>query len=63
MKKVSIMVPCYNEEENVVPMSQALVAQMEQLPQYDYEILFIDNYITKHNLVLLVQSPRSGLLL
>lgn len=43
MKKISIMVPCYNEEENVVPMSQALVEQMEQLPQYDYEILFIDN--------------------
>lgn len=43
MKKVSIMVPCYNEEENVVPMSQALVAQMKELPQYDYEILFIDN--------------------
>ena len=43
MKKVSIMVPCYNEEENVVPMSRALVEQMERLPQYDYEILFIDN--------------------
>ena len=44
MKKVSIMVPCYNEEENVVPMSEALVAQMEQLSdRYDYEILFIDN--------------------
>lgn len=43
MKKVSIMVPCYNEEENVVPISKALVAQMEALPQYDYEILFIDN--------------------
>ena len=43
MKKVSIMVPCYNEEENVIPMSCALVEQMEQLPQYDYEILFIDN--------------------
>lgn len=43
MKKISIMVPCYNEEENVVPMSRALVEQMEQLPQYDYEILFIDN--------------------
>lgn len=37
------MVPCYNEEENVIPMSKALVEQMEQLPQYDYEILFIDN--------------------
>jgi glycosyltransferase involved in cell wall biosynthesis len=43
MKKVSIMIPCYNEEENVVPISEAVVAQMEQLPQYDYEILFIDN--------------------
>ncbi len=43
MKKVSIMVPCYNEEENVVPISEALVKQMEELPQYDYEILFIDN--------------------
>lgn len=42
-KKVSIMVPCYNEEENVVPMSEALVEQMEKLTQYDYEILFIDN--------------------
>ena len=44
MRKVSIMVPCYNEEENVVPMSEALVAQMEELSdKYDYEILFIDN--------------------
>ena len=37
-KKVSIVVPCYNEEENVVPISRALVVQMEALPQYDYEI-------------------------
>lgn len=43
MKKISIMVPCYNEEENVVPMSEALVAEMAKLPEYDYEILFIDN--------------------
>ena len=43
MKKISIMVPCYNEEENVIPMSEALVKQLEAMPQYDYEILFIDN--------------------
>ncbi len=43
MKKVSIMIPCYNEEENVVAISEAVVAQMAELSQYDYEILFIDN--------------------
>lgn len=47
------MVPCYNEEENVVPMSQALVEQMNKLPQYDYEILFIDNCSTDSTRALL----------
>ena len=46
MKKISIMVPCYNEEENVEPLSEALIAMFaKDLPQYDYEILFIDNEI------------------
>lgn len=54
-KKVSIMVPCYNEEENVVPISEALVAQMEALPWYDYEILFIDNCSTDNTRPLLRQ--------
>ena len=43
MKKVSILIPCYNEEDNVEPMSEAITSQMKQLPQYDYEIIFIDN--------------------
>ena len=24
MKKISVLIPCYNEEENVVPMSEAV---------------------------------------
>ena len=44
MKKISILIPCYNEVENVVPMSEAVVTMMtENLPQYDYELVFIDN--------------------
>lgn len=44
MKKISILIPCYNEEENVVPMSEAIVNLFEkELTQYDYELLFIDN--------------------
>jgi len=44
MKKISILIPCYNEEENVKPISEALVALIEKdLSEYDYEIVFIDN--------------------
>ena len=44
MAKISILVPCYNEEENVVEMANALTDLFsEKLPSYDYEIIFIDN--------------------
>ena len=44
MKTISIMIPCYNEEENVRPICDAVRKVMqEDLPQYNYEILFIDN--------------------
>ena len=47
MKKISIMIPCYNEVENVKPISCAVVNLMEKsLSQYDYELLFIDNCST-----------------
>lgn len=44
MKKVSVLIPCYNEKENVVPMSEAIANLFEtDCRQYDYELLFIDN--------------------
>ena len=44
MKKISVLVPCYNEEENVIPLSEAIIEQLTtNLPQYDYELVFIDN--------------------
>ncbi len=47
MKKISIMIPCYNEVENVEPMSFAVINVLnEALAKYDYEILFIDNCST-----------------
>ena len=52
-KKVSIMIPCYNEEENIAAITEAVVQQMELLPQYDYEILCIDNCSTDNTRPLL----------
>lgn len=43
-KRISVLVPTYNEVENVEPLCAAIVAEFERsLPQYDYDILFIDN--------------------
>lgn len=47
MKTVSVLIPCFNETENVIPMSEAVVKEFhEHLPQYDYELVFIDNCST-----------------
>lgn len=54
MKKISIVVPTYNEEENVVPLSKAIIAEVEKsLKQYDFELLFIDNCSTDNTQKLL----------
>ena len=46
-KKVSILIPTFNEELNVREIAHAVMNEMEaELPEYDYEILFIDNAST-----------------
>ena len=47
MKKISILCPCFNEEENIVPICHAIMEEMENnLPEYDYELIFLDNHST-----------------
>ena len=44
MKKISVMIPCYNEEENVRAIYEAVRDELcRSCKQYDFEILFIDN--------------------
>ena len=44
MKKISVLIPCYNEEANVRPISEAVIETLtSKLPYYDYELVFIDN--------------------
>ena len=44
MKTISIMIPCYNEEENVRAITEAVRNELKtSLPEYDYEIVIIDN--------------------
>nr|WP_318685006.1 glycosyltransferase [uncultured Acetatifactor sp.] len=44
MKIISILIPTYNEEENIRPLSEAILEEFHNnLPDYSYEIVFIDN--------------------
>ena len=50
--KLSLVVPCYNEAENVAPFQEAVIAAFDGCG-YDYEIIFVDDGskdATLHNL-------------
>jgi glycosyltransferase involved in cell wall biosynthesis len=42
-KLLSIVTPCFNEEENVDELYRRIKAAIASLSQYDFEIIFIDN--------------------
>lgn len=44
MSKISIAIPCYNEESNIPLLYSELTKLMnDKLSNYDYELLFVDN--------------------
>lgn len=44
MSKISIIVPCYNEEGNLPRLYETVTRIMQnELPEYEYEILMLDN--------------------
>lgn len=45
-KHISVITPCYNEEGNVRPLVETIGKIFEQLPQYTYEHVLIDNCST-----------------
>jgi len=43
MKLISVVTPCYNEEENAADLYEQVKKIFSELPQYHYEHIFIDN--------------------
>ena len=43
MKKISIISPTFNEEENILVLYSQVCVVIDKLPQYDFELLYIDN--------------------
>lgn len=59
MKKISVVIPTYNEEENAMDVYHRVVQVLEGLERpYEHEILFIDNYSTDRTRPLLTELCR-----
>jgi glycosyltransferase involved in cell wall biosynthesis len=43
LKQISVVTGCFNEEENVKELYEQVTAVFDDLPQYEYEHIFIDN--------------------
>ncbi len=53
MKLISLVSPCYNEEENILEFYRQVKEVFKRLPQYRYEHIFIDNASTDKTVDLL----------
>jgi glycosyltransferase involved in cell wall biosynthesis len=53
MKLISIVTPCYNEEDNVEAVYAQVKRVFEDLPEYRYEHIFIDNASTDRTMPIL----------
>lgn len=59
MKKISIVTPCYNEEENISILYKEVKRQFSNLPQFEYEHIFIDNSSTDNTVGVLKEFAKT----
>ncbi len=50
---ISVIIPCYNEEQNVETMYSTIKQIFEEINLYEHEIIFIDNNSTDSTLIIL----------
>ncbi len=58
MKRISIVAPCFNEEQNVGELYRRVQAVFQDLPSYELEIIYIDNASTDGTLEVLKEMAR-----
>ena len=50
---ISLIIPCYNEEQVLPILKDALVKVMDEMSDYDFELLFINDGSKDHTLQIL----------
>ena len=54
MKKIDIIVPCYNESENIIPLYEAIKSVFsKKLPEYSYSLIYVNDGSSDNSLLIL----------
>ena len=59
MEKISLIIPCYNEEESLPPLYEELKKVTASMSEYEFEMLFIDDGSKDKTLALLRDMAAS----
>ena len=60
MKKVTILIPCYNEEQSLPLLYEQLAALTDNHPEYDWEILFVNDGSKDNTIGIIKQLQKMG---
>lgn len=60
MKKVTILIPCYNEEQSLPLLYEQLAALTDNHPEYDWEILFVNDGSKDNTISFIKQLQKMG---
>ncbi len=59
LKRISVVTACFNEEENIKEIYEQVKAVFIDLPQYEYEHLFIDNASKDRTVAILKEIAKN----
>lgn len=59
MNQVSIIVPCYNEQESLPYFFKEIVRVANELPKYDFEVIFVNDGSKDNTLTLLREYAKN----
>ena len=59
MKKITILIPCYNEEASLPLLYEALQSLMGECPNYEWELLFVNDG-SKDNTLQIIKQLRAN---
>lgn len=60
MPLISVVTPCFNEEDNILELSQRVKKIFDDLPNYTYEHIFIDNASTDKTVAILKNIVKNN---